>query len=116
MTVHTCIKKAARENGRTATEVARKLGLHLSNLSAMDSGSRSVSLRMLSRIAQLLGCDIGDLLEVSEGPDVPVFRKRDLNLRLEKRDLAAADGTECGWVHATLLAWQRHYRASRSDR
>ena len=116
MTFHTCIKKTAKECGLTMVEVARQLGLYPSNLSAMDSGSRAVSLRTLNRIAQLLDCGLGDLLEVTESPNVPVFRQRDLDRRLKTRDLGIADGTERGWVHTTLLAWQRHYKASRSVR
>lgn len=103
----------ARERGLTAAEVARRLGLYRSNLSAMDAGARSVSLRALARVARMLACSPGDLLEVTWGTDAPVFRQPALNRRLEEREADAADGSERGWVHAALLAWQRHYRLHR---
>ena len=100
----------ARQRGTTAAELARRLGLYRSNLSAMDAGTRAVSLRTLGRLAQALGCAPGDLLEVTWGSGTAVFRRHALNRRLEERDLGVPDGVERGWVHAGLLAWQRHYR------
>ena len=95
----------------TVAEVARRLGLYRSNLSAMDAGRRVASLQALSRIAAVLGCSPGELIErAPEGPPA-VFRTKALNARLAAREAALVDGTERGWVHAVLLAWQRHYRA-----
>ncbi|MBI3318842.1 MAG: helix-turn-helix transcriptional regulator [Candidatus Omnitrophica bacterium] len=113
MTLRTRITQAARERGTTAAEVARRLHLYRSNLSAMDAGRRLASLRTLARVAQLLDCGLGDLLEVGWGTEGPIFRRRELNLRLQERDLGIPDGSERGWVHAALLAWQRHYGAGR---
>ena len=93
----------------TAAEVARRTGGYRSNLSAMDAGTRSVSLRMLARVAQALDCGLGDLLEVSRDTESPLFARAELNRRLKERDLSLSDGLERGWVHAALLAWQRHY-------
>lgn len=95
----------------TAAEVARCLGLHRSNLSAADAGRRALSLRALSRIADVLACSPGELLERA-GPH-PLFRRAGLNARLAARDAELADGTERAWVHAVALAWQRHYRGHR---
>ena len=113
MALRTRIKHVAKERGVTAAEVARRLRLYPSNLSAMDSGARSVSLRTLNRIAQLLDCGLGDLLEVTWGPEGSPFGQRDLALRLKERDLGTPDGSERTWVHRALLAWQRHYKKSR---
>ena len=44
-------------------------------------------------------------------PERPVFPRARLNERLSLRDRAAGNGEEKSWVHATQLAWQRHYRA-----
>ena len=113
MGLRTRITEAAHERGFTATEVAKRLHLYRSNLSAMDSGRRAPSLRMLARVAQFLHCSIGDLVEMSPADPRPVFRRKDLEMRLMERDLGTPDGLERGWVHASLLAWQRHYRKAR---
>ncbi len=111
MRVRTRIRQVARSQGRTVAEVACRLGLYRSNLSAMDAGRRSVSLRLLGRVARLLGCSPADLLEGSGSPQRPVFRHPALNRAVETRDQRLIDGRECGWVHTALLAWQRHYGA-----
>jgi DNA-binding Xre family transcriptional regulator len=97
----------------TAAEVARRLGLHRSNLSAADAGRRALSLKALSRIAGVLACAPGELVECANTAVRPVFRPARLNARLAARDAALADGTERAWVHAVALAWQRHYRKHR---
>ncbi len=92
----------------TAAEIARQLGFYRSNFSAMDAGKRPVSVKTLARVGKVLGCSIGDLIEVHWEPEGPVFRNRLLQRRMEERDYGAPDGLERGWVHAVLLAWQRH--------
>lgn len=104
------MRDVARERGFTAAELARRLGLHRSNLSAMDAGTRSVSLQALGRLSKALACSPGELLELTWGAGGPVFRQAALNRRLEAREAGAADGSERRWAHAALLAWQRHYR------
>jgi DNA-binding Xre family transcriptional regulator len=98
----------------TAAEVARRIGGYRSNLSAMDAGKRSVSLRSLARISEVLGCSPGDLLEVSRRTEAPVFRQSRAEAGLRARDLGASDGTDKGWVHAVQIAWHRHYRTGRT--
>jgi DNA-binding Xre family transcriptional regulator len=97
----------------TAAEIARRLGLHRSNLSAADAGRRALSLKALSRIADVLACTPGELVERAEAAAHPVFRPARVNARLAARDAALADGAERAWVHAVALAWQRHYRGRR---
>ena len=106
----------AHARGLTAAEVARRLGWYRSNLSGMDAGRRSISLRTLARLSRLLGCSPGDLLEISCWPERPVFPRAQLNERLRERDRRNTDGLEKGWVHAVQLAWVRHYRAARRSR
>ena len=113
MRIRTRIRGVARERGMTAAEVARRLRLYPSNLSAMDAGRRSVSLRALGRIADVLGCSPSELLERDSSAERPVFRLASLNVRLGARDTALVDGAERAWVHAVSLAWQRHYPVHR---
>ena len=114
MKMRTRIQEVAHERGRTVMELARQLGLYRSNLSAMDAGRRTPSLRLLARISEALGCSVGDLVEVHHGPEAPVFRKASLERRVRERIQEACDGTDKGWTHAVLLAWQRHYRSKGS--
>ena len=79
----------------------------------MDAGTRTVSIRKLAQASQVLGCSPGDLLEVSWGQDAAVFGELAIRQRLQARDIGTPDGSEKGWTHAVLLAWQRHYRARR---
>lgn len=116
MRMRTRITELAHARGLTAAEVARRLRLYPSNLSAMDAGRRTVSLKALVRIAQALDCGPADLLEGSWEPTVPLFRERALRDRLHAREDRLVEGTECGWVHRVLLAWQRHARAARPTR
>ena len=97
----------------TVADIARRLKLHRSNLSAADAGRRTLSLKGLSRIADVLGCAPGELVERAGAGGRPLFRPARLNARLAARDAGLVDGTECTWVHTVVLAWQRHYRARR---
>lgn len=115
MRIRTRIRAEARSRGLTAAEVARRLGWHRSNLSALDAGSRAASFRALARVSEALACSPGDLLEISR-TEPPVFRQARLNARLQERDDGTPDGSEKGWVHAAQLAWRRHYRARRRRR
>lgn len=116
MRIRTRIASIARERGMTAAEVARKLGLYRSNLSAMDAGRRTISLRKLGEIAKFLNCSPSDLIEASEGEEALPFRNQKLIRQIEERERSFPDGTERGWVHNVLLAWQRHYKAPRVRR
>lgn len=43
-----------------------------------------------------------------------VWRRADLNRRLQARDLGTVDGLEKGWVHAAQQAWRTHFGPWRS--
>ena len=116
MRIRTRIRAIARERGMTAAWVARKLGLYRSNLSAMDAGKRTVSLRKLAEIARVLSCSLSDLIEMDWQDKTLPFRNKEWVRRIEEREQSLPDGTERGWVHHVLLAWQRHYRAPRIRR
>ena len=113
MVIRTRITQMAHERGLSAAEVARRLKLYRSNLSAMDAGKRSVSLKTLGRIAKFLGCSPGDLIEVMWDPQRPLFKNPSINRWLKERDWGTPDGSQKEWVHGALLAWQRHYRSIR---
>ena len=110
MRIHTRITAEARARGLTAAEVARRVRGYRSNLSAMDAGRRSLSLRTLARLSQVLACSPGELLDVQWAPAHPLFRQALLNQRVSERDRRGVDGLEKGWVHTVQLAWVRHYR------
>ena len=116
MGMRTRIKEASKERGWTVKELAQRLNLYPSNLSAIDSGNRPVSLRLLSRIAECLDCGLGDLLEITWGAQKDPFDRPDLALRLKMRDVGTADGSERLWVHNVILSWQRHYQKARPSR
>ena len=109
MRIRTCIKQVARARGLTVADVARRLGLFRSNLSAADAGRRALSLQALGRLADALACSPGELLEGVGAEERPLFRRAHLNRRLAELDRGLADGTDRTWVHAVWLAWQRHY-------
>ena len=109
MQIRTCIRRVAWERGMTTIEIARRLGVYRSNLSAADAGRRPISLKALARIADLLACSPGDLVERADAGQPAVFRAARINARVAARDAALIDGTERSWVHAVTLAWQRHY-------
>ena len=106
----------AKDRGLSAAEVARKLRLYPSNLSAMDAGTRTVSLRLLTRIAKFLSCSPADLVEVTPENEMPLFRNMRTLRRLQERIALTPDGTERGWVHTLLFAWQRHYRSAQTTK
>lgn len=95
----------------TVAEVARRLKLYRSNISAMDAGRRSVSLKALARVGKLLDCSPADLIEITWVRERPLYRSRAVNLWVKQRDLETSDGSEKEWVHKATLAWQRHYRS-----
>ena len=109
MGIRTRITAEAKAHGMTAAELARRLGWYRSNLSAMDAGRRTVSIRALARLSEILGCGPGDLLELSREAKTPLFRDARLNARLQERDAESPDGAEKGWLHAAQFAWRRHY-------
>ncbi len=106
------IKKYAQDQGLRLGELARKLRMPLSNLSAISSGRRSVSVRLLSRIAGLLHCGVSELFE-EEMPDLFVYRNANLNKEILRVETENYIGREKGWVHRVMLAHQNHYNKVR---
>jgi transcriptional regulator with XRE-family HTH domain len=94
-------------------DVARKLRMPLSNLSAVASGRRSVSLGLLSRIARILGCTIPELFEETGTGQPSAFKSDPLGRAVRQIEEANPLGIEKGWTHRLALAWERHFKAVR---
>lgn len=107
MKIRTRIQAEAHARGFTVAELARRLGWYRSNLSAMDAGRRAISVRALHRLAALLGCSPGELIESS--PEIRLFRNARVNARVIEWDRRALDGEDKSWVSAAQVAWIRHY-------
>lgn len=114
MEIRTRIKEVAHERGFTAAQAARENGFYRSNLSSMDAGKRSVSLGLLWKLSETLGCGLDDLIETSRFAPKPLFRRGAVMKRLLERDLGAQDGSKKQWLHRVWLAWRRHYASARS--
>ena len=89
------------------SEIAKRLRMPLSNLSAINSGSRSVSIRLLSRIAELLNCSAPELFEESESSGI--FRQLGLDQEIARIEMSNPMGTDKAWVHRLMLANRDHY-------
>ena len=107
--IRTRIAEMAHARGLTVRELARRLQLYPSNLSLADAAKRRPSLRLLARLAAALDCNPGELLTAVSPAEPPLFRRAALNAALDAL-AQIPDGTERGWTHTVLLAWQRHQR------
>lgn len=112
MAIRTRIKAEAHARGFSVSELAHRLGWYRSNLSAMDAGRRTISLRALSRVAALLGCSPGELL-IETPTTLRLFRDPKANARVIEWDRRTVDGLDKSWVSTVQLAWIRHYRRRR---
>jgi len=101
------IKDIAKERGMTLSEVAKKLGIPRSNMSAIASGSRGVSLEALYRISGILDCGIEELF--SPKPDQPVFKDKKTQVLLKMVEDQNYDGIDKTWVDNIMLAQKTHY-------
>jgi len=110
MRYRTRITQIAHERGWTASEVARRVGFYRSNISAMDSGNRPVSIKALTKIAALLGVSTGELMERISSNDQNPFKQARHARTLHNRDMGTQNGAQKAWVNANMLAWQRHYK------
>lgn len=105
------IKEAAKERGITLSGIARALGMHRSNMSAIASGARGASLKLLNRICRILNCGIDELI-ISESRS-PVFKDRRAQLLLKELEGPNTDGTDKTWVNRIMLAHNTHYKAAK---
>ena len=102
------IKKIAKERGMTLVEVARKMGIYRSNMSAIASGARGISLDMLKKMCLILDCSIDEL--VKEHKEPTVFVQNEVQNELEKIDKSSNNGADKTWVNLLMLATMNHYK------
>lgn len=58
------------ERGMTATELARRVGITLANLSILKNGrAKAIRLSTLAAVCRELECQPGDILHLDTGPD-----------------------------------------------
>ncbi|MFH0984150.1 MAG: helix-turn-helix domain-containing protein [Candidatus Omnitrophota bacterium] len=105
------IKQYAKEQGMKLGDVAQKLRMPLSNLSAVASGRRSVSLRLLNKIASVLNCSVPELFEVEKAKDA--FKDTELNDRVSQIELENFTGCDKGWIHRLTFDQQKHFKMVR---
>jgi len=102
------LKEAIRERGLTLSSIAKKLGIHRSNMSAIASGSRGVSLRMLKQISHILDCGMDELF--GQKKYSPIFKDKNSQSALNDIEKANFDGIDKSWVNRVMFAQHMHYK------
>ena len=102
------IKKAAKERGVTLAIIARKLHMHRSNMSAIASGARGVSLDILKKISRILDSSLDELIFTGNSPSI--FRDRNTQNMLDVIERKNHDGADKTWVNRVIIAHHRHYK------
>ena len=103
------IKDVAKERGMTLSSIAKKLGIPRSNMSAIASGARGVSLKVLYKISCILDCSIDELMLPAQYP--PVFKDKKNQSLLRMIENENYDGIDKTWVDRLMLAQKMHYGA-----
>ncbi|MFH1753825.1 MAG: helix-turn-helix transcriptional regulator [Candidatus Omnitrophota bacterium] len=111
MKIRLRIKEIAKERGMTLSEIAGRLGIPRSNMSAIASGARGVSLKALYKIGKILDCGIEELFSQDQGSAVFKDAKAQRSLKIiEDRNY---DGSDKTWVNRAMLAQKAHYGSAR---
>jgi len=105
------IKKIARERGVTLSSIAKELDMPRSNISAIASGARGVSLKVLQKISRVLDCSLDEL--ALPGEDDFVFKDKRVQSLLDVVESRNYDGIDKTWVDRVMLAQKVHYIAAR---
>lgn len=108
------LKEAAKERALTLTDIAKKLGIHRANMSAIASGSRGASLKMLNKIGHILDIGLDELVDPQERH--PVFKNRKAEAALDYIEKINYDGADKTWVDWIMLAQKTHYEKARKAR
>lgn len=102
------IKEIAREKGMTLISIARAIGITRFNMSAIASGARGVSLKVLLKIARILDCTVDELIVNRER--IVLFRNKAIRSVVELLERRSFQGQDKTWVHRVMLARHAHYR------
>jgi transcriptional regulator with XRE-family HTH domain len=105
------IRQIAKARGISLASIAGRLGIARSNLSAIASGDRGVSLAMLKKISVLLACSLGELF--FGGTEPRVFKDKRSSERLDDILAENYDGIDKTWTHHVMLAHHLHYRSAK---
>jgi len=108
------LKMLAGERGMSLSFIAKKLGIYPSNMSAIASARRGVSLSVLRQIAGLLDCSLDELTGRREA--TAVFRNKTADLRVKEIQNSNFNGMDKKWVDHVMLAHIHHYRAAKRMR
>ena len=78
----TAIREVRRAKGLTLEEVAQRCDppTTAQTIGRLETGTRTVSVVWLNRIAAALGVDAADLVRLPDRPDIPVAASLDLSL------------------------------------
>ena len=75
MTIGEKIKRLLKEKGMSQNELARRAGMSSSGMSTIITGAFEPRMDNLRQIAQVLGCQPGDLLDdddaIKNAPEIP---------------------------------------------
>jgi len=107
------IKEVAKERAVTLARIAGELGIYRANMSAIASGSRGVSLKVLNRICRILDISLDELIE--SGESRRLFKDKKLEAVLDGIEKANYDGIDKSWVGRVMLAQSAHYRKARKS-
>lgn len=101
------IKEVAKARGITLSSIAKKLGMPRSNMSAIASGARGVSLKVLVKIGDILGCGIDELID--QRTHVRAYKDDMLNRMIKAIEDENYNGIDKTWVNRLMVAQRRHY-------
>ena len=102
------IKEVCRERGITLSYLAKGLGIHRSNTSAIASGVRGVSFSVLQKICSILNCSIDEIIVMK--PHKPVYVEK-IFKSIIRKEQECFDGQDKTWVHRLMLAQKAHYQS-----
>jgi len=105
------IKGVARERAMTLLGIAKKLGIYRSNMSAIASGSRGVSLDVLKKICYILDCGLDEIVFPAREP--VVFKNKMIQAKLDSLERVNYDGIDKTWVNKVILASWGHFKQAK---
>lgn len=110
----TAIREVRRAKGLTLEDVARRCvpPTTAQTIGRLETGTRTVSVKWLNRIAEALGVEASDLVSLPERPDIPVAAVLDAGgvSAPRKPAVVAPPHAEPGMIAITVTAGLGDYR------